>query len=227
MRKSVFSLPKASGKACFGSRAMHEFASKAATEESTAGPLEIMDDIASRRAAYMCGLITALFAGGLGLALLAGRPDAERIAAPISTATISAAPDRVPDSPPAVSAAENTLRARKELPDTIEDLTDKGRPGTATVVDGEPETPLPTVGDTMLPSRDITGVEPEEPALSASSARRQVSIKQRRAKARTTAARTAASSAPQLYSPNKNHQVPSWAAKMFEANWQPKAFAYQ
>jgi hypothetical protein len=185
--------------------------------------LKIVDDIASRRAAYMCGLITALFAGGLGLVVLAGRLDTERIAASISTATISAAPDRVPDSPSAVSAAEMALRAWKDLPDTIEDLTDKGRPG-VTTVEGEPETPLPPVDNT---SRDITGVEPEEPALSASSAHRKVSIKQRRAGARTTEARTSASAALKLYSPDKRHQVPSGAAKMFDANWQPKAFAYE
>ena len=153
---------------------MHEVASMAAAEESTAGLLRIMDDIASLRLAAPPptaadgdrvvsvrshrqretrtatiaslpgkpmrerGFLPALFAGGLGLAVLAGpvtcptcdpvhadgRLDAERIAAPISTATISAAPDRVPGNAPAVSATN--LRAGK-LPDTIEELADKDR----------------------------------------------------------------------------------------------------
>jgi hypothetical protein len=230
---------------------MHELASKAATEESTAGLLKIMDDIASLRAAaappivdndYRVlsvrshrlrptraatiaplprkpmrerGFLPALFAGGLGLAVLAGpvtcatcdlagQLNAERIAAPISTAAISPAPDR--------AAAEMTLGAGK-LPDTIEELADKGPLGTkfAATVEGD----------------DITGVEPEEPALRASPAREQASIEQRPARARTPATLTAASSAPKLYSPNKYRQVPSWAAKMFDTNWQGKAFAYQ
>jgi hypothetical protein len=256
---------------------MHEVASMAAAEESTAALLKIMDDIASLRLAAPPptaadgdrvvsvrshrqretrtatiaslpgkpmrerGFLPALFAGGLGLAVLAGpvtcptcdpvhadgRLDAERIAASISTATTSAAPDRVPGSAPAVSAT--TLRAWK-LPDTIEELADKGPPGAeiaAATVEGEPETPLPPVGDTMLPSKDITSVKPEEPALRGNPVHKQVSINQRRVKARTTATLTAASSAPKLYSPNKYSQVPGWAAKMFETNWQDKAFAYQ
>ena len=258
---------------------MHEVASMAAAEESTAGFLKIMDEIASLRAAAPPpnaadgdhvlsvgshrlretgtatiaslpgkpmrerGFIPALFAAGLGLAVLAGpvtcptcnsvhadgQLDAERIAAaPISTAAISAAPDRVPGGAPAISAAETTLRAGK-LPGTIEELADKGPLGTqiAATVEGEPETPLPPVGDTMLPSKDITSVEPEELALRGNPAHKQVSINQRRVKARTTAALTAASSSPKLYSPNKYSQVPGWAAKMFETNWQNKAFAYQ
>ena len=256
---------------------MHDVASMAAAEESTAGLLKIMDDIASLRLAAPPptaadgdrvvsvrshrqretrtatiaslpgkpmrerGFLPALFAGGLGLAVLAGpvtcptcdpvhadgRLDAELIAAPISTATISAAPDRVPGSAPPVSAT--TLRAGK-LPDTIEELADKGPLGAeiaAATVEGEPETPLPPVGDTMLPSKDITSVKPEEPALRGNPVHKQVSINQRRVKARTTATLTAASSAPKLYSPNKYSQVPGWAVKMFETNWQNKAFAYQ
>ena len=81
----------------------------------------------------MCvrGLLPALFASGVGFAVLAGpatcstcgpvRADgwlyAERFATPISTAAISPAPDRVHGSVPALS-----------LPDAIEELTDKGPP---------------------------------------------------------------------------------------------------
>ena len=135
--------------------------------------LVIMHDIASRRAMYICGFITALFAVGLSLALLAGRPDAQRIAVPISTAAISDIPDRVPEVPPAVSAAEMTRpatvcgHARRE----------KGRPGAATLA-GERETPL-RQGRSDGSLQGITGVGPEEPALSARSAPRQVSTKQR------------------------------------------------
>jgi hypothetical protein len=190
------------------------------------------------------GFIPALFAAGLGLAVLAGpvtcptcnsvhadgRLNAERIAAaPISTAAISAAPDRVPGSAPAISAAETTLRAGK-LPGTIEELTDKGPPATeiaAATVESEPEPPLPPVGATTLPLKDITGVEAEEPAPRASTPHKHGSGKRRRAKAHTPATRNTAPSAPKLYSPNKYAQVPGWAAKMFETPWQNKAFAYQ
>ena len=179
--------------------------------------LAIMDDIASRRAVYLCGFISALFAVVLSLALLAGRPDAQRIAVPISTAAISAIPDRAPDSPPDVRAAEMTLPGGTQFADAIADLTEKGRPAPATAAD-EIETPLSQEGDPMVPSKAITGLGPKKPALSASSAHTPASTKQRRART---------SSTPKLYSPNKYHQVPSWAEKMFEANWQPKAFVYQ
>lgn len=184
-----------------------------------------MDDIASSRAVYLCGFIIALFAVGLSLTFLAGRPDAQRIAVPISTAAINAIPDRVPDVPPAASAAETTLPTGKQSADTIRDLTDKGW-SRAAAVEGELETPLRPMGDAIPPS-SITGVETEKPALTARSAPRQTSIKQRRTRAGATGARTASSAAPKLYSPNKYHQVPLGAEKMFDANWQPKAFVYQ
>ena len=177
-----------------------------------------MDHIASRRAVYLCGLITALFGVGLGLVLLAGRPDAQRIAVPISTAAINVIPDSVLDVPPAVSAAEMTLRAAKQSADTI---GERGRPGAA-MLEGELETPFRPMGDAIPPS-GITGVEPD---LSAKSAPRQVSVKRRGTRAHTTGARTAASAELKLYS-NKHHEVPRGAEKMFDANWQHKAFAYQ
>jgi len=283
---------------------MGAFASKAATEESTAGLVK-MDDIASVRAVTPSrtaaggggrtaplagkarGFFTALFAGGLGLSVLAGRVtcptcdpvhaghaggqlDAERISSPLSytssplsygdlpaareaaplaqadppvagvraeppaisalapakpgdntattsttTAAISPAPDRVPGSAPAPAAAATTTDAGK-LPATIEQLPNKGPPQAdiaAATAESEPKTPVPPVGDTTLPSKNITGVEPEEPTLRASAAHKDGSIKQRRAKARTPA--------------NKYSQAPRWAAKMFETPWQSKAFAFQ
>ena len=176
------------------------------------------------------------FAGGLDLAILAGpvkchtcdpvhadgQLDAERVAAPISMAAISPAPDRVHDSGLAVSAAETTLHARR-LPDTIEELT-QGKPGTEVVtVEGEPETPLPPLGATTLALKDITSAEP---VLRASPAYKQVSIKRRRTKPPAHARLTTAS-APKLYSQKQYAQAPRWAAKMFDSNWQTKAFAYQ
>lgn len=184
-----------------------------------------MHDTSSSRAVYLCGLIIALFAVGLSLALLAGRPDSQRIAVPISTATINAIPDPAPDVPAAVSPAEMTLPARTQSANTIGYLTDKGLSGVA-AVQGELEAPFRPMGDATRPT-GFTAVEPKEPALSVRSAPRQASIKQRRTRARITGARTATSAAPKLYSPDRYHQVPHGAEKMFDANWQPKAFVYQ
>ena len=89
-------------------------------------------------------------------------------------------------------------------------------PGWRLAAESEPKTPVPPVGDTTLTSKNITGVEREEPALRASAPHKDHKasyIKQRRAKARIPA--------------NKYSQVPAWAAKMFETNWQDKAFGYQ
>ena len=177
--------------------------------------LMVMDDIASRRAVYLCGFIAALFAVGLSLALIAGRPNAQRIAVPISTASIGAVPDPVPDNPPDVRAAEVTLPP--QLADTIGDRAEMGQPAPDTAAE-ERETPPSAGGDPMVPSKAITGLGPEKPALSASSAHTPASTKQRRARTSSTS---------KLYAPNKHHQVPIWAEKMFEANWQPKAFVYQ
>jgi hypothetical protein len=310
---------------------MREVASKAATGESTAGLLKIMDDIAglrgprslppiaaggyrvldvrrdrprpSRAAALapltgrpmrMRGFLTALFAGGLGLAVLAGpatcptcdpghadgqldakrilsrltytpgeavelaareappldRPDVPAVAergmppalselalvepqntassnAPISTAAIDPAPERVPDTAPA-TATQPAPRAAK-LPEKIEQLSDQGPPQTeiaAATVESEPEPPLSPVGSTTLPLKDVA-VDPEEPAPRVQAPRKHIPIKARDAKPRAKGSRNAAPSAPRLYSPNKYAQVPGWAAKMFETPWQTKAFSFQ
>ena len=113
--------------------------------------LTVMDDIASRRAMYLCGFITALFAVGLSLALLAGRPDAQRIGVPISTASIGAVPNPMPDNPPDVSAAEVTLPP--QFAGTIGDLTEKGQPAPATEAE-ERETP-PSAG--VRPDGSLSG----------------------------------------------------------------------
>lgn len=309
---------------------MREVASKAATGESTAGLLKIMDDIAglcaggslpptavggyrvlevrrdrprpSRAAALapltgkpmrMRGFLAALFAGGLGLAVLAGpatcptcdsanadgQHDARRILsrliympgeavelaareaptldraevpavaergtppalselalvepqdtassnAPISTAAIDPAPQRVPDTAPA-TANEPALRAAK-LPEKIEELSDQVPPQTdiaAATVESEPEPPLPPVGSTT-PLKDIA-VDPEESAPRVQVPRKHIPIKARDAKPRAKGSRNAGPSAPRLYSPNKYAQVPGWAAKMFETPWQTKAFSFQ
>ena len=240
---------------------MREDASKAATEDSTAGLLKVGDDIASLRAVPpaqiavggyrvrgrrprliraatitplagkpipMRGSLAALFAGAFSLAVLAGpvtcpacapvhaggRLDAERIAAAVSTAAVSPAPDRMLDRTLAAAADKATASAGK-LPDTTRELTDKGPPQVeiAATVESQPDPPLSHVANTTLTSKNITAVEPEGPALRAGAPDRDVSIKRRRAKARIPA--------------NKYSQVPAWAAKMFETNWQDKAFAYQ
>jgi hypothetical protein len=148
-------------------------------------------------------------------------------AAPLSTAAIGPAPD----STPAAGAAEPSPRAAN-LPANIEELSDQGPPGTevaAATIESEPETPLPPVGAATLPHTDIIGVDPgpEEPAPRARAPHKHVLIKQHRAKARAPATHNATPSAPKLYSSNKYAQVPSWAAKMFEAPWQTKAFSFQ
>jgi hypothetical protein len=241
----------------------------------------------------MRGFLTALFAGGLGLAVLAGpatcpscdparsdgQLDAKRIlsrltytpsavdvapretppleqtegtvqaergeppaltelalvepenaAAPSSTSALSTAPDRAPETAPAATepavAAEPDPRAAK-LPVTIEKLPDQGAPKTeiaAATVESEPEAPLPPVGATALPLKDITAEDSYDPTPPARRAHKHVTLKQRAAKVRKAAPRNAA---PKLYSPNKYAQIPGWAAKMYETPWQNKAFSFQ
>ena len=258
----------------------------------------------------MRGFLTALFAGGLGLAVLAGpatcptcdpahadaQLDAKRILsrldytpsdaievasreapplarsdvppvaergtppalselalvepqdtgssnAPISTAAIDPAPERVLDTAPATAnapapatpngpgsetATEPAPRAAK-LPEKIEELSDQGPPQTqiaAATVESEPQPPLPPVGSTTVPLKDVA-VDPEEPAPRVQAPRKHIPIKAREAKPRAKGPRNAAPSAPRLYSPNKYAQVPGWAAKMFETPWQTKAFSFQ
>ena len=204
---------------------MHDVASMAAAEESTAGLLKVRDDIASLRAATppliaaggcrvvsrrqrliraatimagkpipVRGSIAALFAGALSLAVLAGpvtcptcapvhadsQLDPVRVAAPVSTAAISPAPDRMLDSAPAAAAEKATADVGK-LPDTTKEPTDKGPPQVdiaAATVESQPEPPLSPVANTTLTSKNITAVERDRPALRAGAPHR------RRAKAR-------------------------------------------
>jgi hypothetical protein len=241
----------------------------------------------------MRGFLTAMFAGGLGLAVLAGpatcpscdrahtdgQLDAKRIlsrltytpgavdvaarempplgqteatvqadrgkpppltelalaesggtASPISTSALSPSPDRVPDAAPAATepaaAAEPEPRAAK-LPEQIEELPDQGAPKTeiaAATVESEPEAPLPPVGATALPLKDITAEDSYDPMPPARPAHKHVTVKQRAAKVRKAAPRNAA---PKLYAPNRYAQIPGWAAKMYESPWQNKAFSFQ
>ena len=130
--------------------------------------------------------------------------------------------------PTSETATEPAPRAAK-LPDKIEELSDQGPPQTriaAATVESEPQPPLPPVGSTTLPLKDVA-VEPEEPAPHVQAPRKHIPIKARDAKPRAKGPRNAAPSAPRLYSPNKYAQVPGWAAKMFETPWQTKAFSFQ
>jgi hypothetical protein len=228
---------------------MREVASKAATLESTVGLSKVRDDIPSLRATTppliavggyrvrirrprliraaaiaplavkpipLRGSLAALFAGVLSLAVLAGpvtcptctpvhadgQLDAERIAAAVSTAAINPAPHRMLDSTPAAAADEATREPSDKGPPQVEIA--------AATMESQPEPPLSPVANRTLTSKNIT---PDGPALRARASHRHVSIKRHRAKARIPA--------------DKYRQAPAWAAKMFETNWQDKAFAYQ
>ena len=97
-----------------------------------------------------------------------------------------------------------------KLRDTTQELTAEGLPqveiAAATAGGSQTEPPLRPIGNMTLTSKNITAVETGTP-------HRDFSIKRRRAKARIPA--------------NKYSQAPAWAAKMFETNWQDKAFSYQ
>lgn len=164
------------------------------------------------------GSRTARCVGAVSLAVLAGPvtcPTCSRmhsdgpLALSFSTAGIRPALDGVLDGQPAIAAVETTSRARK-LPDTIQQLTDKGPPGVeiaATSMESEPEPPPPSVADTTSPPKNIASVEPAEQELRAGGH----SIKRRRARIPA----------------NKYSQAPAWAAKMFETPWQSRAFAFR
>jgi len=170
------------------------------------------------------GSLTALSVGAVSLAVLAGpvtcptcNPvhadgphDGERIALSVSTAAIGPTLEGVLHGAPAVAAVETAPGARK-LPDTIQELTYKGRPQVeiaATTAESESEPPPPSAADTTSPSKNIASAEPAEQELRAGAH----SIK-RRAKTRILT--------------NKYSQAPAWAAKMFETPWQSRAFAFQ
>jgi len=123
-----------------------------------------------------------------------------------------------------VAAAEPETGAAK-VPETVEELPQKTPPETevaAATVDSEPAAPLPPVGATTVPLKDITAEDSYDPAPAARTPDRHV--KQHAARVRRGAPRNAA---PRLYSPNKYAQVPGWAAKMYETPWQNKAFSFQ
>lgn len=150
--------------------------------------------------------------------------ESENAAAPSSTSALSAAPDRAPAATEPAVAAEPDPRAAK-LPETIEELPDQGAPKTeiaAATVESEPAVPLPPVGATALPLKDITAEDSYDPTPPTRTQHRHV--KQRASKVRKGVPRNAA---PKLYSPNKYAQIPGWAAKMYETPWQNKAFSFQ
>ena len=235
---------------------MREDASKAATEDSTVGLLRDGDDIASLRAVtppliHLGGYrvrsrpprliraaaiapvaskpmpvrrsFTALFAGAFSLAVLTGPVtcptctpvhaysllDVDRIAAPVLTAAISPAPRSYAQQCARCGCrrrrprAQGSYRTRpKNLP--IRDSRRSRSPPPPWRA--SPSRRCHPSANTTLPSKNITAVKTGTP-------RRDFSIKRRRAKARIPA--------------DKYSQAPAWAAKMFETNWQDKAFAYQ
>ncbi len=74
----------------------------------------------------------------------------------------------------------------------------------------EPEASLPSAGDTTSPLDAGQSAERE------ARTRVQRSHIQRRTPTRAIAGSIA-----------KYHEVPGWSAKMYDGNWQPKAFAFQ
>lgn len=148
--------------------------------------------------------------------LAPAEPEDNGSSTPPTTAAISSAPGLPSENASPAAPAEPPTGGRK-LPDATEEGTDKGSPQAAiaaATVESDPA--LPPVGDTTHPSENITVVEPEESTLRARHVRikgRHVPTEQRRVKGLTPA--------------NTYSQAPHWAAKMFDSNWQSKAFAYQ
>ena len=153
--------------------------------------------------------VAPLSAGALGVSILAvavicssKRADAplavEHLNAPISTNAVGPLWGPVPASLPVKAETERTDKKLLEI-------------NSATVeLEKEPEASLPSAGDT-------TGsLDAAQPASHEARTRLQRSRIQHRAPTRAIASSTA-----------RYHEVPSWSAKMYDGNWQPKAFAFQ
>ena len=153
--------------------------------------------------------VAALSAGALGVSILAvavicssKRADApqavERLNAPISTNAIGPLWGPVPASLPVKAETERTDKKLPEIDSAITEL------------EKEPEASLPSAGE---PTGPLDAVQPAEREART---RVQRSHIQRRTPIRAIAGSIA-----------KYHEVPDWSAKMYDGNWQPKAFAFQ
>jgi hypothetical protein len=128
---------------------------------------------------------------------------------------------------PATAASGAETKTSTEAPQKLEEVPAGEAPSTevaAATIDSEPVTPPAAVADTPRPLSAATAEDNYDPAPEVRTPRRHIGAKPRAAKVRRSAPRTAA---PKLYSSNKYHATPSWAAKMYETPWQNKAFAFQ
>ena len=152
--------------------------------------------------------VAPLSAGALGVSILAvavicssKRADAplavEHLNAPISTNAVGPLWGPVPASLPVKAETERTDKKLPEIDSAIVEL------------EKEPEVSLP-LGDT---TGSLDAVQPAEHEA-------RTRLQRSRIQRRTPARAIASSSA-------KYHEVPSWSAKMYDGNWQPKAFAFQ
>lgn len=162
----------------------------------------------------------ALFASGLGLAVLMAFVTsrtldvaddgqlAARFATSVSTGAINSVSKSFPGSGNAVTNGA-AMRDAQDLREAIEELTAKGLSDDgATEASAEGGTAI----DALRPIEETSSIGTENPGKSGGPHK---SI-QRRAK-----------SVAQRSSSNKYHQVPKGTEKMFDANWQSKAFAYE
>ncbi len=118
-----------------------------------------------------------------------------------------------------VEAKTVTIQNAGDQGKAIEDLTEKGLPqlDPATArVNKDTETPAPSTSDKAHPLKTMT-IEVEGHDVGSSVEKKHV---QRRAKSTAT-------SVPERFSANRYHQVPRGTEKMFEQNWQSKAFLYE
>jgi hypothetical protein len=155
--------------------------------------------------------VAALSVGALSLSILAvavtwpiynskhvdAQQAAEGVDAPVSTDAIGPLWGPVPASLPIKAETERKDKKLPEMDSAIVEL------------EKEPEA--------SLPSGDTTGsLDAAQPASHEVRTRLQRSRIQHRAPTRTIASSIA-----------KYHEVPDWSAKMYDGNWQPKAFAFQ
>ncbi len=162
-----------------------------------------------RRARWYVGTLSA---GALSLSILAvavtcpacvgkradAPPAIEHLNAPISTDAIGPLWGPVPARLPVEAEAERTDKKLPEMDSAITEL------------EKEPEASLPSAGDTTAPLDTVQPAE-HEPRTTGQCGRIQ-----HRAPIRAIGRSSA-----------KYHEVPSWSAKMYDGNWQPKAFAFQ
>jgi hypothetical protein len=168
----------------------------------------------------------ALLASGIGLAIFmafvisrtldSDDEDhlARRLATSVSTGAINSVSQGLPGSANAVTDGSATIGAR-DLREAIDELTAKGPSGDGAAeasVEGGTARPSPTVIDALRAPDETSSVGTEDPDKRVGLPKRI----QRRAK-----------SIAQRDSSSKYHQVPKGTEKMFDANWQSKAFAFE